>query len=124
VIHRKDDIRRLTSGDVRVYRSFQFGNIIWNKYYYRAGVQDERMPGPLHPAVSVGFLSATAGLCVAGIAWRQRDPHGARVYAILMVVLSVWSSSYALQLLHPTVSEKGPLFLLRHSISPAIGVLF
>ncbi|MFB6228184.1 MAG: histidine kinase N-terminal 7TM domain-containing protein [Halobacteriales archaeon] len=82
------------------------------------------MPGLFHPAVSFGLFSAAVSLLVAAIAWGQSDSNDARTYAVLMVLLSVWSSLYALQLLQSTVAEKQLLFSLRNFFSPLISVLF
>ena len=82
------------------------------------------MPNLLHPFIFFGLFSAVVSLAVGAIAWRQRNSRGARSYAVLMVLLAVWSLLYVLQLRQPTAAEKQPWFMARHALSPLVGVLF
>lgn len=77
-----------------------------------------------NPFVALSFFGAAVALLIAAVTWRQRHASGARIYALLMVVLAVWTSLYALQLLSPTVEGKRPWLLVRHATIPVITVLF
>lgn len=77
-----------------------------------------------HPFVILGLVSTAAALAIGMVAWYQRDSPGAREYTALMIVLSVWSACYVIQLLQPTVTTKEPWLVARHAITPLIGVLF
>jgi len=76
------------------------------------------------PFLWLGVLSVFIGLCIAAVAWSQRDARGARTYAALMAVLSLWSTLYIGQLLQSSVAAKRPWLAARHAITPVIGGLF
>jgi len=82
------------------------------------------MGGLDHPAVVLGVLSTALALCIAAVAWRQRETRGARTYTLLMVALALWSSLYVAQLLVPTAEAKRPWFLARHAMSPLFAIGF
>jgi signal transduction histidine kinase len=78
----------------------------------------------LHPFLSVGLLSAGISLAVAVIVWRQPDAPGARTYAVLLIVLGIWSLLYVGQLFHESIVMKRPWLVARHAISAVVGILF
>src|SRR6056297_2871761 len=77
-----------------------------------------------NPFVCVGMLSVLSGLCIAGVAWRQRDSRGARTYALLMTVLAVWAAMYVVQLLETSAADKRQWLVARHALTSVIGTLF
>ncbi|MFB6184861.1 MAG: histidine kinase N-terminal 7TM domain-containing protein [Haloarculaceae archaeon] len=77
-----------------------------------------------NPIVALGLLSTAAAVAIAAISWLNRESRGARVYAVLMSVLAVWSTLYVVQVLQPTVGAKYPWLAARHAISPFVPLLF
>ncbi|MCB8968012.1 MAG: histidine kinase N-terminal 7TM domain-containing protein [Chloroflexota bacterium] len=79
------------------------------------------------PYYLVVVLLFAAGLSSAGLvvySWQRRNAVWSTTYAVMMITLSWWSSTYALQILSPTLPQKIFWETMQLSLVNTIGISF